>query len=234
MKNLKLEMENPWREITYENRILEIDKEIVESHNEKYWPKLNMKYFPEPFIGNPNGSIYFLLANPGEGGESEIDELNKSPYSEEILKNLRHEKLEYPFYYLNEKWANKGGYNWWTKCLIKLKDNPEISIKTLANELFAVEILGYHSERCPDRVCKANKFKLPSIEYTQTLMRKAIAQKKLIILGRAVGKWFDLVPELKTYEGCFFLAKNRVIEITQNTLSPAAWMKLMQILCTPK
>ena len=225
-------MKNPWTKIDFNKQILDCDLELVQNHNAKYKNKIshNLKDFPEPFIGNKDSNIYFLMANPGLNNNDSIENeiIKKSEFKKIILKNLNHELIDIPFYYLNKNLKGILGYNWWNRCLAPIL-NKGICKENLANNFFVVEICGYHSQTFPKRLFN-EKNRLPSINYSKYLIEQAIANEKLIVLARSVRNWFELVPELRNYKNCFFLANNRGMVISETTLSPNGWNQMLNLL----
>ena len=225
---------NPWHEITPDNKILSRDREAVQIHNKKYShleeKRISLVDYPEPFIGNPNAKIYILLANPGRSSESEkkhSSELKKRALESYIINNLRHNKLEYPFYLLDPKFREwHKGSEWWGKAL---KGLIEISsYEKIAQEVISVELYGYHSTRFEKGIC--DKLVSLSSLYSYGLVEKAIKENKIILLPRAVGEWYKKVPALKSYDKCYLIATNRGITFTENTISPFAFKEIKKIL----
>lgn len=218
-------MKNPWLEITKDNKVLSCDNDkILKLHNE-----IKVTDYPEPFIGNPESEIYFLSANPGRN-DYELQEnllTDYDTFSRIILENLEHKSnRKYPFYYLNPQMKNLGGYDYWIKC-IKPILNQGIKAEILAKNFFSVELIGYHSKGFPRKLFYG-KNRLPSIDYSKFLVKKAMEEGKFILLARSVRNWFNLIPELRNYNNCFFIANNREMVISETTLSPNVWSKLLE------
>lgn len=218
-------MENPWIHLQHANGkyFLPDDLPFIEQNNKKCKssndPKyMHLGYLPEPFIGNKDAGVYFLLANPGRA-RNDDSLINIDPKLKEVtIKNIRHEEQECRFYPLYEDFKKFGVYKWWSNCL---KDLTKLGISRefLINNFFSVELYGYHSFIVNGGVLKkGNRF--PSIEYNIFLVRNAIKENKLILLGRSVNNWFSLVPELRNYENCHFVANNRGMALSHTTLSP--------------
>ncbi len=230
--------DNPWKEISSEKKILDIDQDVIEKHNQKFENnekrKISIDDYPEPFLGNPDSKIYILLANPGRNIKTEsstIELVKKDGLENTILKNLNHDfkNIEFPFYFLDPKFKNHPGAKWWNEALEKLIKNDSSKRKKLSNEIFEVELYGYHSTVCERRLIN-NKEKLLSSQYSFNLVRKAIKEEKIILLARAIGDWFEKVPELKDYNNCYFIANNRGIKFSRNTISPKAYKEIERIL----
>lgn len=225
-------MENCWTEISSDQKFLDIDKIIIEEHNKKYDEShhnhLQVKLWPEPFIGNKDANIFLLLANPLRPGIEEEkkfkDIQDRLIVKDIILNNLKHVLDEYPFYYLNPENHHLLGYGWWNRCFSSLKE--EFSSSKLSKEFFTLELLGYPSWGLPKMLLN----KLPSIHYSKYLINDAIEKDKIIIICRSTSNWFSLVPKLMTYSNCHLLAKNRTIELSKYTISPPVWNRINQIL----
>lgn len=228
-------MNNPWKEISFKKRVLDIDEKKIDKHNYSNEGRqdriISTEYFPEPFIGDPGASIYLLLGNPGM--EMDIHKrqkiiINIEKYAEYYLKNLRHEAENpiYPLFYLDPEFkGDENGRKWWKKTLKNLEKDASSSMDRIAKEIFVVETYGYHSAK-GENVLR----KVESSKYTHHLIKKAIHEKKLIIIARSVRQWFDFVPELRNYENCHFLASNRGIDLSEMTISPSAFNKIKEIL----
>lgn len=230
--------DNPWTEITVDKRILEMDRKIIEEHNEQYLNrdgrKVSIIDFPEPFLGDPKAEIYILLANPGRNKDQEKF-TSKFADNNDLIKillgNLNHDfsHTEYPFYFLDPKFEKHSGSKWWNNTFKYLIKGNQENRRVLSNEIFSAELYGYHTEWCERRLIN-NEEKLKSSEYSYHLVNRAIDDEKLIIVGRAVGDWFNKVPRLKEYENCHLLASNRGISFSRRTISPKAFMKIKDIM----
>ncbi len=188
-------MNNPWSSFipSPNDNILEMDKEIITSHNDKYRNNLqvSMKDFPEPFLGNKDANIYLLVANPGRNRKKEdenISMISKNPELKEIvLNNLNHKfpSTNYPFCFLNERFKKHTGFEWWNNAFKSLIDQSETKRKSLAKNVFGVELYGYHTESFARRLVMNNEY-LPSIDYTKKLVQNAMDDNKIIIICRAL------------------------------------------------
>ncbi len=232
-------IQNPWRDLINSEKILSIDKEKIESYNEKYIGKKERQVstfdFPEPFIGTPEADVYVLLANPGRNikKEEELLKLVKEKGLERrILQNLSHDfsNNEFPFYFLDPDFDEHPGGKWWQNAFKKLIKGDLERRKVIANEFFGIELFGYHSTKCERSLLYNSQYRLSSSEYSYHLVLNAITENKIIILARAVGDWFSKVPELREYRNCYFLASNRGIQFSNRTISPGAYTEIEQII----
>jgi hypothetical protein len=231
---------NPWKNLTAKNGkwIATCDLEnfkkrvsIISSHRTN---SLKLNYPPEPFIGNKNAKVYLLLANPDV---PKYNKVNKAKSHQIIFsKNLNH-KLK-KFYPLHKNTEVK----WWQDVLLPLirdlgLENPKntlrISQKGLSRidkNLFCIEMYGYHSKKFNPNIIS----KLPSVKYSALLVKKAIQDRKLILIPRSIKQWFNLVPELAWYPKCHIIGTNRSIRLSQSTISPKAMLEIAHIFkCLP-
>lgn len=218
---------NPWENLINKNGLfyLENDYDNIMQNNDDYGDDLendyyvDLRYVPEPFIGNINAPIYFLLANPGRINNDEELELEnlEDNFINDSISNLKHVTIDYPFLYLNPDFQHTSGAKWWNTCLNPIITYLNINREEFSAKFFAVEIYGYHTKKFNSRFVNKNLF-LPSINYTISLIQNAIRENKLILIGRSVRKWFNLVDGLSSYKSCFFVANNRQMEISEYTI----------------
>lgn len=234
---------NPWTKINLkeDNKILQIDQDIISEHNEKYSQDTRKQVseidYPEPFLGNPESSIYILLGNPGKSNKEKKDiEIIQNGLERNIQKNLNHDfqNIEYPLYFLDPKFRKHSGYNWWNNAFKNLilddkKKECELKRKALSNNIFIVELYGYHSKNSQKRLIN-NKKKLKSIDYSYFLVDKAIKENKIIIIARSISTWLQKVENLKNYDNCYYLGNNRGIKFSKNTIPPKAYKSIKSII----
>jgi hypothetical protein len=113
-------VQNPWLNLRSESpHILEVDRECVDrySNSARIGKKINVETIPEPFIGNPElAKVILLNLNPGDSDKD--SETHKDvAFRSAMLRNLRHEPQEYPFYPLNRKFEWTECACWWRKHL---------------------------------------------------------------------------------------------------------------------
>jgi len=201
---MKTDTQNPWEKMKKSpdangEYILDIDR----AHIDKLRNKLNLKLFPEPFIGDPEAPVYLLNLNPGfnESDKEDMEDLKNY-----IFKNYKH---KCPFYYLNDNLKETNGGKWWRQRLGELIE--ECGIKKVANNVFCIEYFPYHSNKWTSgKVC------IPSQEYNQALIEKAITERKLFIVMR--NKLFSQIEELKTYKNILFLNSPQNVSISRKNI----------------
>ena len=222
---------NPWTKLLSKESsyFLQMDQNIIIKNNNGIDKNsngfINLSYLPEPFIGNVNAPIYFLMANPGRITNNEDQKLNtftkNKSFVNIILANLNHQYDKYPFYYLDPSLTitDTYGYDWWNRCLNPIIKHLNIDRQIFASNFFALEIYGYHTRKFNRRVLN-KKMRLPSIDYSISLIQNAINAHKLILIGRSVNCWFNLIPTLENYDNCYFVANNRQMELSRTTIPP--------------
>lgn len=228
-------MENPWKNITWHQLYADCDEEIFNST--KFSDKIQIDTLPEPFAGNVNSNVICLNGNPGRT-DSNFTEKNKDNdtrndkntvitkeykhlFYNELKENLN---LRYEeFFWLSEKIASTehDGIGWWQKMTKSLQ--KELGHKP---QLFVLEFFPYHSS-------KMFAFpSLPSDEFRNYLLRKAMDENKLIVIMRAQNKWEgikenSLGEDLKNYENKIILHNPQRVYLTKNNMGEENWKKFL-------
>jgi hypothetical protein len=213
-------MENPWEKLLkIKPFVVADDWYCLEKYNQKYDAgvhKLELDVLPEPFIGNIDAPVYLLNLNPGYD-ESDIYWHAHEKFRASILSNLLHEKLSYPFYFLNPEFNESSGSDWWTKRLRIL--TSDVGLSTVANKIFCVEFFPYHSIKYKEMPKSITKELLITQEYSIKLVRDAITMGKTIIIMRSKSKWLQYVPELKIHNRVFELKNYQRTYVTPGNLA---------------
>lgn len=208
-------MRNPWLELPREPRyVLPCDCSGIASLNQRIAAKgrgsaINDQSIPEPFIGNPRLATVILLSlNPGDSAEDPNTHRNRQ-FREALVRNLHHQRQDYPFYALNPAFAWTGCGKWWRKHLRELLDNDRLEPATVGRRLCVIEWFPYHSlnaKALPRRpVC-------PSQDYSFELAKQALEDKQLVVGMRArkrrteVDERFASIPYMNS-------AQNPVVSI---------------------
>ncbi len=186
-------MENPWGELPAEALfVLESDRAPIVAFNASA-PQdafVHLELLPEPFVGRPGAPVVLLNLNPGFSAKDSESHSN-STFAAVLRENLLHAELDYPFYLLNPELPGLG-YWWWERKLRRLI--RDCGQETVARNLLCVEYFPYHSRRY-----QHHKLRVPSQEYSFSLVRAAIARGSLVVLMRAKRQWLGAVPELESY-----------------------------------
>lgn len=188
-------MRNPWLELPREPRyVLPCDCSGIASLNQRIAAKgrgsaINDQSIPEPFIGNPRLATVILLSlNPGDSAEDPNTHRNRQ-FREALVRNLHHQRQDYPFYALNPAFAWTGCGKWWRKHLRELLDNDRLEPATVGRRLCVIEWFPYHSlnaKALPRRpVC-------PSQDYSFELAKQALEDKQLVVGMRARKRWTEV------------------------------------------
>lgn len=205
-------MQNPWKELPKNPPfILEIDKKIVDKHNQNAGHEFQVvgNMYPEPYLGNHDAEIVLLNLNPGFGGEEDLkNHKENKQFVTLVKKNLRQDDLEHPFIFLDPNISETPGYKWWNARLRTLVE--KVGRKKLAESLLCLEFFPYHS--------KKYNFKelVPSQEFNFYLLKEAIKRDAIIISFRSLSKWSSAVPELKDYKSLYQLNSPQSVYFTEN------------------
>jgi hypothetical protein len=193
-------MENPWRSLRMEAPyVYEPDKPAVAAFNAhaSEAQRIQTDVLPEPYLGSKDAPIVLLNLNPG------FDESDYLAYEDGYTrdawrKNVLHEPLAYPFYFLDPQFSHAGGARWWKE---KLKEPIQIAgAQTVANTILCIEYFPYHSRRF-----KPMPTLVASQRYSFDLADQAIDRNAVIVLMRAKRRWEDAVPRLSGYPRLFTL-----------------------------
>jgi hypothetical protein len=188
---------NPWERLPQQEPfVLPEDASLVAEFNETASEKLtlHLELLPEPFLGRSNAPVVLLNANPGYSPAGDGRRVHCDPrFAASLRRNLLHRHLsgEYPFYLLDPA-CPSGGQTWWERilrCLIE-----QVGQEAVARGVFCVEYLPYHSQRF-----RHGRLRLPSQQYSFSLVRDAIRREAIIVLMRKERLWFAAVPELASY-----------------------------------
>jgi len=188
-------MRNPWSELAPEPRyVLPCDCRGIASLNQRIAAKeessaINDQSIPEPFIGDPRSATVILLnLNPGDSAEDPNTHRNPQ-FREALLRNLRHEPQDCPFFALNPDFAWTGCGKWWRAHLRELLDKANLEPATVGRRLCVIEWFPYHS-----RNAKAlpRKPACPSQDYSFQLAKQALERKQLVVGMRARKRWTDV------------------------------------------
>jgi hypothetical protein len=180
-------LQNPWLRLPEEAPyVLEVDRESIQDYNHRKKSgdqRIDLSLLPEPFIGDPcSARLVLLNLNPG------LDRLDAKAHADPefrvaMLRNLRHERQEYPFYPLNPKFEWTPCGRWWLKHLKQLIGNSDRA--AISKRLLVVEWFPYHSIKSglPNRMlCESQR-------YSWQLAKELREKGTLMVLMRSKGQW---------------------------------------------
>jgi len=200
-------MNNPWKDLYSQkddNYILDADRKFIIDYNNKLKNMGNKKYeivnqLPGPYVGNPcKATVIILSLNPGYNPGD--DDLHKRPgFRADHKKNLLHEDMDYPFYYLNDihkidKDGKKGGYGYWCNGFLRDIISKIGDVKLVSQKMCLIEWFPYHSAKY-DRSCKFNETLkgTESHKYSVHLAKSAMKNEKILIVHRALKPWKEVL-----------------------------------------
>src|SRR5690348_10710166 len=132
-------MQNPWLDLPSEPPyVLPCDRLPVEVFNRSTASKdlkINLRLRPDPFLGRPDAPIVVLALNPGLSDQDAASH-RRPEFRRRLLSCLRHETVEYPFYYLDPE-EHGPGTRWWCRAVGALMEKTDRRV--LARELSCLE-----------------------------------------------------------------------------------------------
>lgn len=221
IKNLATEISNPWVDIAWEQPYAKCDKDIILSP--LYIDKLQIDgTLPEPFTGNIKSNVVFLNGNPGNMDTNCEDQ---EVFLNETKDTLCHSTDHFMWFSDKLRKTKHSGCGWW-------KDMTKELRMALGNEmpqLFVLEFFPYHSAKM------FNFPALPSDAYRNYLLRKAIDDKKLIVIMRAETRWYSIIEDdlgkrLKNYKNKIVLRNPQRVYLTKNNMGEANWKNVIEAL----
>lgn len=200
-------MENPWKKFKCKKPpyLLDEDEKIILDFNEKEERipkhKIDTNSLPVPFQGDPfKAKVILLQLNPGSdvppGLENEEDIALKvfPKLKKDILKNIKHEKLVYPFYDLNPDYSLYGGFRYWLKVWQHFIKNRN-DYKRISRKICCIEFFPYHSKNY-----RHFSKQLECQKYNFDLVEHAIKRNALIVIMKGKRFWYGQVKGLENYK----------------------------------
>lgn len=187
----------------------------------------NIKFIPQPYIGNFTAKHYVLMTNPSwhefdikHMGIEKIDKefessafrrfelcLNQLTFSNDRNNENQFHLLNDEFSYLpHENNRIKTAYEWWKQRIFC--KNPIVKSE---HEIFVLQFFPYRSYKSVNIDQFSKKYALESAKYRNELLKNAIADNKIIYIMRSAKLWINEIPELKEYgmnTNNVFVAKN--------------------------
>ena len=200
-------IENPWLNISWEKRIADIDKDYMAKFSCS--KKIQTNTLPEPYTGDVRSNVYCLNLNPGSACVCYNSEPQlKKNFEEYTQKTLRHDIDENMWFRLKET----AGYTWWQQMTEELRKYK----KGQDPRMFVIEYFPYHT-------VKGTYFprKLPSYEYSNQLIRQAMAENKYIVIMRHRKEWLQRISGLEEYERLVCLNNPQNPCLTKNNIEPS-------------
>jgi hypothetical protein len=181
--------DNPWTRLPHQPPfVLAEDRPLLDGRGDRSDIAVDTTLIPEPFLGDPAAAIVLLNLNPGWSGEDAWWHAQPT-FREASLLCLQHQSRKFPFFLLDPRFSGAPGNTWWNRKLKPLVER--CGIEVVARSLFCLELFPYHSKRFGHR-----RLRLPSQEYSLTLLREAIARNALVVVMRSLRLWCERVPEL--------------------------------------
>jgi hypothetical protein len=185
---------NPWSELPGQCPfVLDTDRASIEKYNKLHNndEKIIVESIPEPFIGNPQSAKVVLLSlNPGHS-EDDAKAHSDADFRGAMMRNLRHEPQDCPFYALNPKFAWTACGIWWRAHTHKLHA-AGLSWEAISAGLLVIEWFPYHSKRSSLPI----KPVCPSQQYSFQLASEML-ESKIVVGMRSKKHWLNVVPAVQ-------------------------------------
>jgi hypothetical protein len=188
---------NPWSELPLVAPfIAPCDQAAVDAFNRRHAQqpqfRLRTELMPEPYLGSPNTSTLVLLnLNPGFADE-DVRHVEDETFRTQSRRSLLHQS-DCPFYLLDPRFADCGGYRWWSRHLAALRPATDRDWRRVTERVMVVELYPYHSQKF------GGHQGVPSQDYSLALVKDAMANGKVIVFMRAMPRWVEALPELASY-----------------------------------
>ena len=215
-------MVNPWLKLDFEKPpyILSTDKEIIDRHNKRRKNEnylIRLDNLPTPYFGNfKKATILLLQLNPGSEILPGLEPTENHEFliyrdlKDVLTKNLRHETMDYPFFWLNPEFLMTGGFKYWARMFSTLIKNKN-DYKKIANKVCCVQYFPYHSKNYQHVATR-----LESQNYSFCLVKEFIKKPNgIVIIMKSPPRWYEAVSELNEFN-TIHLINNRAPYLTRN------------------
>jgi hypothetical protein len=169
--------------------------------------RIRTELMAEPFVGRVDAPLVILALNPGFS-RRDAHAHARPEFRSAVRRCISAEPAAYPFFHLDPALRGPGA-DWWNLALKELLDR-EYDRAVLARSILCLEFFPYHSISFAH-----GHLRLPSQEYTFSLLRAAIARNAPIIVTRGFSHWTGAVPELAAYTRLFRTRTHRVARISK-------------------
>lgn len=183
------------------------------NHSATESTRIHTELLPEPFFGRFDAPIVVLLLNPGFSADDAAFHAQPK-FRSRLRVSIRAESDFQPHFHLSHGALGPGG-KWWLRSVGPLI--KEVGQECVADNLLAIEYFPYHSLKF-----RHGHIRLPSQEFSFSLVRAAIERKAAIICARGATVWFGAVPQLASYRRLSQLQNPRSASLSAKNLSSYA------------
>ncbi len=209
-------LRNPWRDLPNSKPYaLPQDRPFIEMFNRSATEatRIHTELLPEPFFGRFDAPIVVLLLNPGFSAHDATYH-SQPEFRRRLRAAIKAERKFQPHFHLSHGAVGPGS-KWWLRAVKPLIE--EVGQDCVADNLLAIEYFPYHS-----RTFRHAHIRLPSQEFSFSLVRAAIARKATVICARGANVWFGAVPQLASYRRLFHVRNPRSASLSEKNLSSYA------------
>lgn len=177
-------MTNPWLDLntTRPPFVLDIDRAAVDAHNRRNTSRPQYQFetesmLPEPFLGRTAAPVVLLTGNP-RFRDDDLETHRRADVRAHLSAMLGQEPLGLPLVWLDPQLKDTSGAKWYRSRLRELIEACG-GEDAVAHNVAVYESLPYHS-----RELGSVHTPIPSQRYTDTLVREALDQARIIIWQR--------------------------------------------------
>lgn len=185
--------------------------------------RLDLRLFPEPFMGSRNAMLVILARNPGISPGDHTAHQNPR-HLRAMRANLEEDPAGHLLTGLLDEFNDTPAGVWWRPRLRQLALQSR-SYEELARKLLVVEFHGYHSTNW-----HSIGITLPSQLYGFELVGKAVARGAVIVVTRGANDWDVGVPTLRNHPAVYRLKSTRNAAISAGNLGRDAFKRVVAAL----
>jgi hypothetical protein len=175
--------------------------------------RIHTGLLPEPFFGRFDAPIVVLLLNPGFSADDATFH-SQPQFRKRLHAAIKAESKSQPHFHLSQGAVGPGG-KWWLRAVRPLIE--EVGQDCVADNLLAIEYFPYHS-----LTFRHAHIRLPSQEFSFSLVLAAIARKATVICARGANVWCEAVPQLASYRRLSHVQNPRSASLSEKNLSSYA------------
>ena len=164
--------------------------------------KIHLGLVPVPFVGSlATSRVFILMLNPGLNPGDYATEENRG-FRSALVENLgqQEKQAEYPFLFLDPKWAWAHGSGYWTNKLRDVIDvvqhrcqlNYRDALSYVSQRISVLQYLPYHSRdyKLPSRIDSNLPSCQNAVSYVNELLLPRARQGEIgIVVARSAKKW---------------------------------------------
>ena len=216
--------QNPWRDLPdHAPYILSDDRPLVQEYNtsveERHRAVLRIP--PHAFVGYPEFARLLILTKNSHWDEQNVDDCNRHPdYLQAMKDGLQITHQRYPFFFLNPRFEDTFGAQWWTRRLNDLihefriiLGSEEAAKEHLAQRIMTVAYFPYHVEQYSGHLDS-----LASQEFSFKLVNTLAGRGIRVVVSAHRREWLEHIQVLR--EGTVRLKSPQSGYLSERNIGP--------------